>query len=123
MRVLVYYWRALILQCGCWDSVAVEAYCAAMHSWPPWPGRSFATTASDRRSPVPVLSLPWLQLYWGGGSVFLATAALDWRYFRHAPHSYEHGTLPFLDIIALSHGECTGVLAEEDCHVLLLCVA
>ncbi|GAB4818580.1 hypothetical protein N2152v2_005626 [Parachlorella kessleri] len=44
------------------------------------------------------------KLYWGGGSVFLATAALDWRYFRHAPHSYEHGTLPFLDIIALSHG-------------------
>ncbi len=47
----------------------------------------------------------WVQGYWGGGSVFLATAAQDWRLFKEAPHSLEHGTLPFLDIVALKHGE------------------
>jgi hypothetical protein len=46
-----------------------------------------------------------VQLYWGGGSVFLATSALDWHYWRQAPHSWEHGTLAFLDIIAIRHGK------------------
>ncbi len=46
-----------------------------------------------------------MQGYWGGGSVFLATSALDWHFWLDAPHSMEHGTLAFLDIIALRHGE------------------
>lgn len=46
-----------------------------------------------------------LQGYWGGGTVFLATATLDWNLFFDAPRRFEHGTLPFLDIIALQHGE------------------
>ncbi len=46
-----------------------------------------------------------LQGYWGGGGVFTATARLDWRQPRRAPQGMEHGTLPFLDIVALRHGE------------------
>lgn len=45
------------------------------------------------------------KLYWGGGSVFLATAHLDWRLPKPlGPERFEDGTLPFLDILALRHG-------------------
>lgn len=43
--------------------------------------------------------------YWGGGSVFLATARLDWRLLRPAgAERFEDGTLPFLNILALRQG-------------------
>lgn len=42
--------------------------------------------------------------YWGGGSVFLATAQLDWHQLKDFPMRFEDGTLPFLDIVALQFG-------------------
>ncbi|KAL6774590.1 hypothetical protein ACKKBG_A25570 [Auxenochlorella protothecoides x Auxenochlorella symbiontica] len=47
---------------------------------------------------------PLRKAYWGGGSVFLATSALDWHHRRLPPASLEDGTLPFLDIVALQYG-------------------
>ncbi|KAK2076602.1 hypothetical protein QBZ16_005362 [Prototheca wickerhamii] len=46
--------------------------------------------------------------YWGGGAIFLATAALDWHAYRGLPDRLEDGTLPFLDIVALHEGLRTG---------------
>lgn len=37
--------------------------------------------------------------------MFLATAGLDWKVWNPMPHAFEHGTLPFLDIIGIQHGE------------------
>ncbi|PRW20464.1 Molybdenum cofactor sulfurase [Chlorella sorokiniana] len=45
------------------------------------------------------------KLYWGGGSVFLATSHLDWRLLRPCgAERFEDGTLPFLNILGLSYG-------------------
>lgn len=62
--------------------------------------------------------------YWGGGAIFLATAALDWHAYRGLPDRLEDGTLPFLDIVALHEGLRTfGVLGgpaaiERHTHAL-----
>ncbi|KAL4427707.1 hypothetical protein ABPG75_001796 [Micractinium tetrahymenae] len=43
--------------------------------------------------------------YWGGGSVFLATASLDWKHFRpQGAERFEDGTLAFLSIMGLQQG-------------------
>lgn len=70
-----------------------------------------------RRSAAPFL----LKTYWGGGSVFTATASYQWK-IRHVGHDrWEDGTLPFLNIMALRHGlremeRLGGIDAVED-HV------
>lgn len=43
--------------------------------------------------------------YWGGGSVFLATASLDWKHFKpQGAERFEDGTLAFLSIMGLQQG-------------------
>lgn len=45
------------------------------------------------------------KLYWGGGSVFLATTRLDWKLLKpQGAKRFEDGTLPFLNILGLQYG-------------------
>lgn len=80
-----------------WWALVPDA-CSIWHSLP----RNAAPSASSAAAP------PHRKLYWGGGSVFLATAHLDWRLPKPlGPERFEDGTLPFLDILALRHGCAT----------------
>lgn len=58
--------------------------------------------------PTPTTIHPFTEsrkVYWGGGSVFLATATLDWKQLRPCgPERFEDGTLPFLNILGLQQG-------------------
>jgi len=47
----------------------------------------------------------WLQVYWGGGSANYTVSSLDWSLLADGPERFEDGTLPFLDIISMKHGE------------------
>ncbi len=109
-------WELLGAAGSCWELLGAAGSCwellGASHENNDWACEPLTCTSScpsvahlNNKAPRLPFIVSCAQLYWGGGSVFLATAALDWHYFREAPHSYEHGTLPFLDIIAVRHGE------------------
>lgn len=45
------------------------------------------------------------KVFWGGGSVSLASSDVDFHIFKNRPTSkFEDGTVAFLDIISLRHG-------------------
>lgn len=62
--------------------------------------------------------------YWGGSSVFTATATLPWEIRFEGTAKWEDGTLPFLEIISLKAGfeamEMLGGIEAVHDHVALL---
>lgn len=61
------------------------------------------------------------QVYWGGGSANYAVSSLDFTLLSDGPERFEVGTLPFLDIISLQHGQPAGPgLAASWCGASLV---
>ena len=90
---------------GAWLRGAWLRWLRGASSRPPPPPVSLVPLPAEQQPVPPRTAWPCRKVYWGGGSVFLATSRLDWKHYRpQGPERFEDGTLPFLNIMSLHQG-------------------